>query len=299
MSSTSTSQGRAETHGQADTYGQSDTHGQADTRGAANSQSLVESQSESHSVSRSWAYTQGHAEARGEADSQSQNWGTSHVDGLSQGTTLGRSGGQGFSSALSAGLLPSLSLHRTWKTENDAARRGTEVLRQVESLFNKASAEGGFMTTALLFTASLGGTALAEALTGPAFHGTDVPTPVMTIQPAPQDSSLLRTHALAFLPHHQVDPGDPFRGILGGRYSTFQASENLAAYTAPGLFEEGTANTVLSPIPADVAFFSSDARRGHARAPGIACHTPHDLRPGAPGQGPPDAHSVCRGHWLW
>jgi hypothetical protein len=264
-----------------ESHGSAETQGQADTRSQADSQNHAESTSESHSVSRSWAYTEGHAESRGQADSQSQNWGESRVLSDAVGTSLGRSGGQGFSSGFSTGLIPSLSLHRTWRTENDAARRATEVLHQVESLFNKASAEGGFMTTAMLFTASKGGVALAEALTGPAFHGTDVPTPVMTVQPAPEDIAILRAHSLAFLPHHQVEPGDPFRGILGGRYSSFHASENLAAYTAPGLFEEGTANTVMAPIPTDVAFYPEMAGEvvlGHQISPATRQLTPTQVR---------------------
>ena len=258
-SSTSTTNtqtsGTAVSQGSADTAGSADTIGAADSVGGARSRGVSDGVTKSRSESKSWADSVGSADTRGQADGVSENWGESYSQGQSLGTALSRSGAQAVSGGFSTGLIPSVSINRTWQTEDDVADRATEVLRQLEALLNAASAEGGFMTSALLFTASEAGATAAEALVPQAFHGPNVPTPVLTIRPQGIEREQLREHAWAFLPARIPDPNDTlFQGMLGEKFSTLQNCPMVSAYTAPALIEEGTAVTVMPPIPAEMGF---------------------------------------------
>jgi hypothetical protein len=158
------------------------------------------------------------------------------------------------SGGISTGLAPSISLNRSWQTEDDVAIRLTEVLRGLEAQLNHASAEGGFMTDALLFTQDPQSALEAAALVPQAFHGTSVPTPVMTVAPHPQDAEELRDCAMAFLPCPIEDPDDLFQGLLWKKYSTLLTAGQVAAYTAPGMLQEGTIK-ILAPIPKEMGFY--------------------------------------------
>ncbi len=125
------------------------------------------------------------------------------------GVALGRSGMKSISGGFSTGLIPGFSIGRNWQTEDDVADRLTEVIRQLEGLLNQASAEGGFMTDAVLFTAGEAGEIAASSLVPQAFHGPNVPTPVLTVRPDLQDAVFMRQHALAFLHYPGADEHDP------------------------------------------------------------------------------------------
>jgi hypothetical protein len=271
--------GSAHSVGGVDTVGHADTVGSADTVGRADSIGSADSVMESHSWSKSWAQTRGQADSWGRADSASQNWGQTHAEGEAVGQALGRSGAQAFSGGLSTGLVPGVSINRSWQLEDDVADRLAEVLRQLESLVNVASQEGGFMTDALLFTASPGGAHAAEALVPQAFHGPNVPTPVLTIRPDDAgEEQRLRRNALAFFPSgsekdRSFIPGDPFHGRLWSRYSTLLTASQVAAYTAPGLFPEGRTVTAMPPIPKGMGFYPlmpGEALLGHQFSPETA-----------------------------
>ena len=171
---------------------------------------------------------------------------------------------------MSTGLLPGVSINRSWITEDDVASRLTEVLRRLESVMNQASIEGGYMTNAWIFTDNDTGAQAADALVPQAFHGTSVPTPVMTVRPDEMDEPLLRAHAFSFTPWTEADEADPFNGTMWTKYATLITAGQLAAYTAPGLFEEGTASTVMSEIPKGIGFYPSmrgDVVIGHQYSP--------------------------------
>lgn len=252
---TAVTQGAAITQGTAATQGTAVQQGSSQSVGFSKSSGSADSITESHSWSRSWAHTRGSADTWGQADSRSQNWGRSHMEGESLGTALSRSGMRGFTGGFSTGLIPGVSIGRSWQTEDDVADRLTEVIRQLEGLLNQASAEGGFMTDAVLFTASEAGEAAAGSLVPQAFHGPNVPTPVLTVRPEWTDADFIRQHALAFLHYPGVDAHDPLGGYLWTRYATLLTPGQLAAYTAPGLFEEGTTSTVMAPIPKEMGFY--------------------------------------------
>ena len=228
-----------------------------------------------HSVSTSSMDTQS------ESFGDSRNWGQSHAQGVTASQQQSRNFMQGISGGMSTGLLPGISINRSWQTEDDVAERLADVLRRLESLANQASMEGGFMTNAFLFTDTQQGSAAAAALVPQAFHGSSVPTPVLTIQPPEADEVELRAHAFTFTPWTELEDGDPFSGELWTRYATLLTAGQLAAYTAPGLFEEGTAATTMAAIPVGMGFYPNmpgDVVLGHQYSPETGDLTPAQVR---------------------
>jgi hypothetical protein len=212
---------------------------------------------------------------------KSDGWGLSHAESAMRSQSQGLGVSQGLSSGFSTGVVPGISLSHTWQTEDDVAERLTEILRKLESVANMASAEGGFMTNAFLFTDTPEGASAADALVPQAFHGPNVPTPMLTVHPASADEILLRTHAFAFCPWSVTDDGDPFGGELWTRYATLLTAGQLSALCAPGLFEEGAASTVMSPIPKGMGFYPNmpgDVVLGHQYSPETADLTPAQVR---------------------
>ena len=170
---------------------------------------------------------------------------------------------------MSAGLVPGMSLSRNWQTEDDVAIRLTEVTRGLESLLNTASHEGGFMTTALLL-ATEDGERAAQALVPQAFHGPNVPTPVLTVPGA----AALRDHALAFRPSLAPD-GDPFRiNLLWSKWGTLLTPGHAGGLHQPQPVRGGHGGHHPGEAAA-VGVLPGTARRGGARPPG----QPRDRRP--------------------
>jgi hypothetical protein len=281
FSSTTTTSGHAVTSGEAWTTGSADTHGtsvgsadthgtsvgSADSIGGSRSTTDTVGGSESWSYSRMWAHTTGRSETWGTSDTRSQQWGRSYAEGESAAQGVSRMTGQAFTGGFSTGLVPGVNVGRTWQVEDDVADRLTEILRQFEGLVNQAAAEGGFMTDALLLVDTEEGARAGETLASQAFHGTNVPTPVLTVR---ADDPRVREHALAFLPYAEADPGDPFGGVLWTKYGTLLTAGQLAAYTAPGLVEESTAVVTIAPTPKGLTFYPNmpgDVILGHQYSP--------------------------------
>ena len=273
------------THGSSDTvsHGTADStsKGTADSRGTSDAVSTTDTHTNSHSVSNTWGETWGDSNTVGSADGKSSAWGRSHQTGDTAGEATGRGGQAAFGGGFSAGFAPAISIGQSFQTEDDEAIRLTEILRGLEGVVNQASLEGGFMTNAFLIAAGERGAVAAAALVPQAFHGPNVPTPILTITPDPLDELTLREHALAFLPISDRDPRDPFDGRLGGRYSTLLTAGQLAAYTAPGLFEEGTAQVVTEQLPKGLGFYPDlpgDVTLGHQYSPETADLTTAPVR---------------------
>jgi hypothetical protein len=247
------------------------------------SDSTMESQSEGtmHSVSRMSSTSRSSTDTNSENWGESQNWGQSHANGQSVSETLARSAAHGIGTGFSTGLLPGISINRSWQTEDDVAERVADILRRLESVANQASVEGGFMANAWLFTDSEQGALAADALIPQAFHGPNVPTPVMTIRPEKEDVENLRAHAFSFTPWTEKDADDPLDGLLWTKYATLLTAGQLAAYTAPGLYEEGSASTTMAEIPQGIAFYPTmpgDAVIGHQYSPETAELTTAQVR---------------------
>lgn len=223
-----------------------------------------------HSISKMSSTSTSSTDTKSENWGQSENWGDSHASGQSVSETFARSAAHGIGSGFSTGLLPGISINRSWQTEDDVAERVADILRRLESVANQASVEGGFMANAWLFTDSEQGALAADALIPQAFHGPNVPTPVMTIHPEEPDVENLRAHAFSFSPWTEKDEGDPLDGLLWTKYATLLTAGQLAAYTAPGLYEEGSASTTMAEIPQGMAFYPTmpgDAVIGHQYSP--------------------------------
>ncbi|MFZ5884029.1 MAG: serine-rich protein [Chloroflexota bacterium] len=256
-------------------------HSSGEANGVSDSTSEMSAHSEMHAVSQMHAVSKSESDSESESWGSSENWGESHAKGKAWSEMQSRASAQGLTGGFSTGLLPGISINRTWQTEDDVAERLTDVLRRLESLVNQASVEGGFMTNAFLFTDTEQGAAAADALVPQAFHGSSVPTPVLTMRPAPADMDELRAHAFSFTPWSEIENGDPFSGELWTRYATLMTASQLAALTAPGLFEEGTASTTMAAIPQGMGFYPNmpgDVVLGHQYSPETADLTNAQVR---------------------
>ncbi len=214
-----------------------------ETRGV--SRGTGESQAQTTAVTHGWT----HQWQQGSAQGWTRNFSTQQGQQQSASSGWSTGLGRGFVGGFSSGLVPGLHLGRGWQTEDDTALRLTEVTRQLTALLDRASVEGAFMTTALLFTGQNGQEA-AAALVPQAFHGPDVPTPVLT---RPGDTAL-RERALTFQPSLLPVPNPFAIDVLWTRWSTLLTPGMLAAYTAPNLFEEGAALTFQEKMP-PLAFY--------------------------------------------
>lgn len=241
-----------ETNGTADSTGRADST--SHTEGVSNGTTHGVSSGTTDTVSESWSTSVGSSDSYGGAKGSSESWGESRATGESYGQSNGRSASQALGGGFSGGLAPTISMGRSWQTEDDVAIRLTELLRGLEGQANVASSEGGFMTDVLLFTGSKAGESLAAALVPQAFHGQGVPRPVMTVAPALEDQDQLIEHARAFLPYTRFEQDDPFGGFFWSRYGTMLNPKQVAAYSAPSVLQEGTLK-VIEPIPHGMGFF--------------------------------------------
>ena len=267
-SSTTNSRGGFTSTTRGESWGTAETQGGAHSTGVARSSTWGVARS--HSVTTSQAHTVSRSESIGESWSEgktvgrSNSWGRSHTDGTSRAMSVAHAGTRSYLGGLGAGIVPGIAITRSWQSEDDVAIRLTEISRQLESLLNAASLEGGFYTTATL-AVDEEGLKPAMATVTQSFHGSNVPTPV---QPVVGDD-VLRPYMLAFRPSLQPD-GDPFGIGLWTKWGTLHTVQMLAALTAPNLFEEGVAMTVQEKIPSGIAFYplmEGDVIMGHQVSP--------------------------------
>ncbi len=276
-------EGQSSSWAQSSMWSQSSSWGESDM--AANTQSTGEAVSEMSSSSNSSgvfsARSTGYAVSNSEGWGTSQQWSRSQATGVAESDVRAATLGHGMAGGLSTGLLPGVNFNRSWQTEDHVADAVTEVLMQIEGLLKRTAIDGGFMTNAWIFTDSATGARAAETLAPQAFHGPDVPTPVLTVRPRAQDVESLRAHAFAALPWAGPEDGDPFGGMLWTAYATLNHCGGVAALTAPGLFEEGTASTVQTPIPEGMGFYpdmTGDIVIGHQYSPETAQLTNAQVR---------------------
>jgi len=240
-----------------------------ETRGLslATGESQTQTTAAAQGASRQWQ--------QGVSQSWTRNFSTQQGQQQSVSSGWSKGLGRGFVGGFSSGLIPGLHIGRGWQTEDDTALRLTEVTRQLTALLDQASVEGAFMTTALLFT-DQGGQEAAAALVPQAFHGPNVPTPVLTRA----GDVALRNSALTFQPSLATAPNPFDIEILWTRWSTLLTPGMLAAYTAPNLFEEGTALTFQEKMP-PLAFYpelQGETICGYQVSPETGDLTPVPLR---------------------
>jgi len=232
----------------------SNTSGSASTDSHAErvSHSVTKSNSVTHSDSESWgesgsvsdsvANTESQSTTASQADTQSQANTKSVGESLSSG--LGRS----VSNGLSVGIAPSFSIGNSAQWQNDPAMLVTEIMRVQERLLKTASIEGAFYTDVYALARSERGLQAMLGLIPESFQGTEeVVTGVQCRTLAEAEQEYLRSHARAWTPSTRMEviPG----AISGYMDSTLLTMLQLAAYTAPGVFEQGTALTTQEETP--------------------------------------------------
>ncbi|MEM2265284.1 MAG: serine-rich protein [Candidatus Hadarchaeales archaeon] len=230
------SETRSESWGTADTRGTTDgtAHSTGVTKGTFTSTTTggAESFGTSHTRSEAW----------GRADTVSYAWGRGHSEAETVSSGTSRQISSGTAALISGGVVPSVSVGRSWNVEQDEYEQLARLLRLVEEQLSKAASEGGYLVDAYLLTRNPDALRAAAALAVTAFHGDNVPTPVR-----PKMADCIIEHARTFTPCPEPDPALPALG--GYKLSSLLTLEQVAAYVAPGLFEEGTALTMQERLP--------------------------------------------------
>ncbi len=255
-SSHSTSRAVSHSTGHTDSQSHSESQGHTTSQGTSRSVATTTATSSFGSSTHSASDTTSHSESRSWSSSDSVSDGTSHgtsrshTSGRSSATSIGRAVGLARSLGMSAGVVPSVSASKSYQWFDDKAIQITAILRAQEELLRQATLEGAWLTDAYLLCRTERGAAAGEAALRQAFHGSELPvvTPVQTRRLTDEEKEYIRLHALAFTPSTREETVD---GALEAyKDSTMLLPLQLAAYVAPGLFEEGTAVTTQERIPA-------------------------------------------------
>ena len=231
----------------------SDTTSRAETL----STSVTHSSSSTHGTSESWstsqATTQSQSDTASQSETESQSDTLSQSDSASRGTAVSQMVGRGASSGLAVGVAPSFSLNQSYQWQFDPAILVTQVLRTQQRLLEGASKEGAFYTDAYAFTRSSQGKQAMMGLIPESFHGTeDVVTGVQTRDLTAEEERYILNHAGVFSPSSRIET---IPEVLSGYMdSSLLTLLQVAAYTAPGMYEMGTAVTVQESTP-DFAFY--------------------------------------------
>ena len=266
----SSSDGVTSSSGSADTTSHSESVSNATTISQATTHSQAQTNSQSHSVSQSEAWTTSGAETDSVADTSSSATTNSHADSTntthsqSDGTNVGQVIGQGFSGGMSVGVAPSFSLSNSYQWQEDPYILLTHIMRTQQKLLDVASKEGAYYTDVYALARTEQGAQSLVGLIPEAFHGTeDVVTGVQARNLSQEEQAYIVLHARAFTPSTRVEVIPEV--MSGYADSTLLTMLQVAAYTAPGMFEHGTALTVQEETPA-FAFYPNmpgDVVLGH------------------------------------
>lgn len=243
MSGWSESEMSSTTHGSGTTNSESDTKSSSVAQGTSQSVSRSESFGTSHSVSNSVANTESESETVSASDTKSNSH--TQSQGSSLNTGLARSASQG----LAVGVAPSFSLGNSAQWQNDPAMIITNIMRTQERLLTTASIEGAYYSDVYAVTKTERGLRAMMGLIPEAFQGTEeVVTGVQCRTLNPAEEAYIRHHARAWTPSTRVET---VPGVISGYMdSTLLTMLQLAAYTAPGVFEQGIALTTQEETPA-------------------------------------------------
>ncbi|MDX9991578.1 MAG: serine-rich protein [Anaerolineales bacterium] len=236
----------------------SSTDGSSTTNSESNSTSQGVSEGVSHGVShstsRSEAFTTSQAVTNSVANTASESVTASSSNTASQAQTrstgeahnlgLARSASQG----LSVGIAPSFSIGNSAQWQNDPAMIITNIMRMQELLLTTASIEGAYYSDVYALTQSRRGLQTMMGLVPEAFQGTEeVVTGVQCRTLTEDEEAYIRRHARAWTPSTRVET---IPGVMSGYMdSTMLTMLQLAAYTAPGVFEQGVALTTQEETP--------------------------------------------------
>lgn len=248
------SDGFTSSSGSADTTSHAVSTSDSTSTSHAVSQSQSQSNSSSDSVSHSEAWSTSGAETDSYADTTSAASTKSHSDSSSvtnsqsDSTGIGQAIGRGATSGMSVGVAPSFSLSNSYQWQEDPYILLTHILRIQQKLLDTASKEGAYYTDVYALARTEEGAQSLMGLIPEAFHGTeDVVTGVQTRNLSEAEQAYIGLHARAFTPSTRIESVPEV--ISGYADSTLLTMLQLAAYTAPGMFEQGSALTVQEETP--------------------------------------------------
>ncbi len=250
-----TADGVVNSSGSSDASTHSVTESQSDSVSQSVTQSQSNTLSHSHSTTQSEANTLSGSMTNSVADTSSTSTTQSHADSTStansqtDGTSLGQTIGKGISSGMSVGVAPSFSLSNGYQWQDDPYILLTEIMRTQRKLLNIASVEGAFYTDLYALARSEQGVQALMGLIPEAFHGTeDVVAGVQTRALTDPEQAYIGLHARAFTPSTRIETIP--EAMSGYTDSTLLTMLQVAAYTAPGMFEQGLALTTQEETPA-------------------------------------------------
>ena len=217
-----------------------------------NSQANSASQSHSSSTSESWTTSgsETHSVADTTSTSNTQSQASTHSNSSSQADAVGKgqSIGQGITAGMSVGVAPSFSLSNSYQWQDDPFILLTEIMRTQRKLLDIASREGAFYTDLYALARTEQGVQALLGLIPEAFHGTeDVVCGVQTRTLSEPEQAYIGLHTRAFSPSTRVETIP--EAMSGYADSTLLTMLQLAAYTAPGMFEQGSALTTQEETP--------------------------------------------------
>ncbi|NCP86782.1 MAG: hypothetical protein CO094_08900 [Anaerolineae bacterium CG_4_9_14_3_um_filter_57_17] len=226
-------------HAEGVSHGVTASQSQGVSAGESFGESWSSSDSVSDSVSHGTSSSVGDTSSQGHTNASSQSW----SDGLGHTT----------SSGLAVGVAPSFSMGNSAQWQNDPAILITEIMRTQEKLLRTASIEGAYYTDLYALTSTERGLQAMMGLLPESFQGTEeVVTGVQCRTLNDDENQYIRAHAQAWTPSTRVEtiPG----ALSGYMDSTLLTMLQLAAYTSPGVFEQGMAQTTQEETP-KFAFF--------------------------------------------
>lgn len=240
MSSDTTS--HAETKGSADTTSQSETASQSTTSSHAATHTTSEAWGTSGSETDSWGKTTSQAETKSSSDT------VSAADSTMQSRSASQAVGRGVSNGLAVGVAPSFSISNSFQWQNDPAMLVTQLLRTQQQLLLTAAREGAYYTDVYGLARTQSGKRALMGLIPESFHGTEeVVTGVQTRELNQEEEAYIHLHARTFIPSTRIET---IPEVLSGYAdSTILTMLQTAAYTAPGMFEQGMALTIQESTP--------------------------------------------------
>jgi len=226
-------------------------HGVNVSTGQAISSSITNSHSES--VGESWSATHSESDTTSQSDTKGQSDTASVADGSSKGTAVSNMLAHGASSGMAVGIAPSFSINNGYQWQFDPAILVTKILRMQQMLLEAASKEGAYYCDTYVFTKTMQGKRVMMGLVPESFAGVeDVVTSVQTRDLTPEEERYIIRHAQVFSPSTRIET---IPEVMSGYVdSTLLTMLQVAAYTAPGMFEMGTATTVQEATP-DFAYY--------------------------------------------
>jgi hypothetical protein len=246
--------GVSNSSGVADSTMHSVTSSQSDTVSQSTTQSQSNTTSQSHSTTNSEAWTTSGAETDSVADTNSTSTTQSHADTKSTARSeadavgLGQTIGRGISAGMSVGVAPSFSLSNAYQWQDDPYILLVDIMRTQRKLLDIASREGAFYTDLYALARTEQGVQALMGLIPEAFHGTeDVVAGVQTRTLTSEEQAYIGLHARAFTPSTRIETIP--EAMSGYADSTLLTMLQVAAYTAPGTFEQGVALTTQEETP--------------------------------------------------